>query len=116
MSKVAVLCSGKTNGQHFRSTFVFDSADPYAVNLTIDAAPPIVWTFGRELLSGGGTGNVIVKHSPDTTYITLRSNDGCATLEFSRFDIASFVYGTYAIVPEGTESQHIDWEREFESF
>lgn len=90
------------------------TGDPYAIYLVVNSTSgPVPWIFSRELLKGGGEGDVKVFHYEDMTTITLSSGDGSATLIFNRFEFLKYITAIYLMVPEGSESDLIDWDAEF---
>ncbi len=87
--------------------------DPYAVMMTIHTGEtPVIWSFARELLKGGGIGDVKVKRVKEKVAVMLSSPSGIATLIFKRKDIDAFVHMMYVVVPDGEESDRIDWDKE----
>ena len=109
------------HGIHHRLDAVLDyrRLDPFAVSMTfITGAGGLVWTFGRDLLSGGivspmGEGDVHVAPAIGLSgtamvSIELTSPDGHLTLQARTSDVSAFVSRSFAVVPEGTESDHVD--------
>lgn len=97
----------------------YDATDPYAVDAVFQTGEPrgVRWVFARDLLSAGlagptGDGDVRVWPRVDAdgaaVLIELRSPDGRALLEAPAERLAAFLQSTYAIVPPGTESSHVD--------
>lgn len=98
----------------------YDASDPYAVDAMFQTGEPrgVRWVFARELLSEGifrhsGEGDVQVwpfvdSHGRATVLIELRSPDGQAQLQAPADRLSAFLQSTYAIVPRGAESSHID--------
>jgi hypothetical protein len=102
----------------------FDSTDPMAVQLSIQAAADrtVTWTFARNLLAAGGreesgTGDVRVR--PARTLkgrhlaVTLASPAGTADLELPAHRVTAFLRHTYDAVPAELEADLIDWSAEF---
>ncbi|MER5259756.1 SsgA family sporulation/cell division regulator [Streptomyces sp. NPDC002855] len=100
----------------------YDLADPCAVRLSLGAplTSPVDWVFARDLLAEGlhlptGIGDVQV--SPlrlDRTHrvrITLRSATGAAVVDIDAAETDAFLRQSFALVPPGTESAHIDLDR-----
>lgn len=89
------------------------TTDPYAVVLTIpDARGSIMWTFSRDLLKGGGEGDVKVTHGLTLTKIELSNTKQTATLTFNKYEVDTFLRMVYAMVKDGDESRQIDWDKE----
>ena len=104
----------------------YDTADPYAVQVSFHTGAPssgevVQWTFARQLLSDGiagpaGEGDVQVW--PSTTAgasvvcLSLSSPSGRALFEVPLTELAEFLGRTYAAVPTGSESDHVDVDAE----
>lgn len=111
----------------------YSAADPYAVSLTFmtsdEPGEGICWTFARQLLTDGitrsvGDGDVQVHPrsiaDPEASVdadvegprsvvvLSMSSPNGSATFEASMHDVVEFLADTYAVVPTGTESAHVD--------
>lgn len=97
----------------------YDSKDPYAVAAVFHTSDhPIRWVFARDLLDEGlvhdvGHGDVQIVPGRDATgmrtlQLRLSSPDGVAVLETSADTVLEFLGRTYALVPPGTESAHVD--------
>ncbi|MEV5645459.1 SsgA family sporulation/cell division regulator [Streptomyces flaveolus] len=93
--------------------------DPYAVRLSLgpSTGPPVTWVFARELLAEGlrrptGSGDVLVLprygQNPHSIRIVLSNCAGTALVDLAAMEVASFVRETFAVVPGGTESDHLD--------
>jgi hypothetical protein len=93
--------------------------DPYAVRLSLGPStrPPVTWVFARELLAEGGrrptgSGDVLVLpgygRNPHSLRIVLSNCAGTALVYLVATEVASFVRETFALVPGGTESDHLD--------
>ncbi|WP_033218690.1 SsgA family sporulation/cell division regulator [Kitasatospora phosalacinea] len=99
----------------------YDRSDPYAVCLSVGAAPRAVdWVFARSLLAAGllrptGLGNVLVTprcHGErDSVGIVFRSPDGEAVLSIAAPAVAAFLGQTRSVVPPGTEGRYVDLDR-----
>lgn len=102
----------------------YGAADPYPVEALFDAggAAPVRWVFSRDLLAAGlrdhvGEGDVSVgpvpvprdggSHEP-VVRLRLASPDGSAVLEAPARVLGAFLAETYAAVPTGAESAHLD--------
>lgn len=102
----------------------YDPADPYAVTLTFhirsseEDAYEVVWTLGRELLRHGlthpaGEGDVAVWPDMDSEgrpNVVLEFFPGSDALSAraQAHDIQQFLIRSYAAVPAGAESRHLD--------
>jgi hypothetical protein len=97
--------------------------DPYAIRLAFHVGlnEPVEWLFARDLLSLGiggptGLGDVVVWPSSGSAdgapgrvlNIELSSPFGQAHFEAPIKEISDFLGRTYAIVPEGEESDFVD--------
>lgn len=93
--------------------------DPYAVTAVFFAGDrPVRWIFSRDLLDEGlvhdvGDGDVQVVPGIDelgvhTIQLRLASPDGVAVLEAASDEVLDFLGRSYALVPPGTESAHLD--------
>lgn len=101
----------------------YDASDPYAVRVAFHtgADEVVEWTFARSLLTEGvnqavGAGDVQVWPSQNggrrTVCVALSSPSGRALFEASLPDIIQFLTRTYALVPTGCESDHVDVDSE----
>lgn len=87
--------------------------DPYAVILTVPHEKgSIMWVFARELLKGGGEGDVKITHGLTVTCVELSNSKEKATLIFDRREIEAFTRMMFAMVKDGEEERRIDWDRE----
>lgn len=99
--------------------FTYDARDPFAVTLTLTTAG-VDWVLARELLADGvnagtGEGDVFVcpdVHGEAVVWVTLHGETSTLILGFRRAEIEYALDGMERIVPEGTESDRIDWSRE----
>lgn len=101
----------------------YDPADPYAVRVAFHTGGEeiVEWTFARSLLTEGvnqavGAGDVQVWPSQTggrrTVCVSLSSPSGRALFEASLPDVVQFLTRTYALVPTGNESDHVDIDAE----
>lgn len=106
----------------------FDASDPYAVHVGFrtgvgaDGEDSVVeWTFARQLLTEGvtatvGDGDVQVwpTHDPGSPAVNLAlsSPSGRALFEVPLSELVEFLAETYAAVPTGSESEHVDLDAE----
>ena len=101
----------------------YDHEDPYAVRVAFHTGGTDVveWTFARSLLTDGvthpvGEGDVQVwpSHSAGKPVVclSLSSPSGRALFEAPLAQLVEFLTKTYAVVPTGNESDHVDVEAE----
>jgi hypothetical protein len=103
--------------------WTYQAADPFAVSLAvrIHEGHWIEWMVARDLLvvamdCAAGEGDI--RMSPrmvlghDVLEIEIRSTDGRAVLEVDRDLLRRFVDAATALVPLGTESDHVDLDEE----
>jgi hypothetical protein len=102
----------------------YEPTDPYVVRaafFTADSDEPVEWVLGRDLLADGlrrsvGEGDVriwpAVGHGDQAMCMALGSSAGTALLAVPAHDVKTFLQNTEALVPQGTESGHIDWDTE----
>ena len=113
----------------------FTRDDPYAVKMAfhVGTGEPVEWTLARELLAAAlhsreGIGDVQVWPSAASSdpeaggegvasghgivNIAMTSPFGHAQFEAPATAIAAFLRRTYQIVPEGTETDYIDFDAE----
>lgn len=98
-------------------TLAYSPAAPWEVRayFHIGTEEPVDWKFARQLLIDGleeraGAGDVMVwtEETREVTCIRLTSPFGDAIFEAFTDDIGVFVAETYALVPEGDETRHVD--------
>ncbi len=108
------------------SQFEFRKDDPYAVELRflVDGDQWVTWTFARALLEEGvsqpaGEGDVQIwpglREGERCIFLHTRSPYGAATFLIGLNTAVEFLLSTYALVPSGTESDHMDLEAEIAS-
>lgn len=101
----------------------YEPTDPYVVRAVFftHTDEPAEWVLGRDLLADGlrgsaGRGDIRVRpavgRGDQAMYIGLGAPAGTALLEVPVQHVRTFLEDTEALVPRGTESGHIDWERE----
>jgi len=109
-----------------RAGLRYDVADPYAVQVAFHTgsgseAEIVEWTFARQLLTDGvtapvGEGDVQVWPSTSAglpvVCLSLCSPSGKALFEVPLPELVEFLGQTYAAVPVGTESAHVDVDAE----
>ena len=112
-----------------RADLSYDAGDPYAVSVAFHtgqgaAADVVEWTFARQLLTDGVTapvGQGDVQVWPSTTAgeqvvcLSLSSPSGKALFEVPVPELVEFLTMTYAAVPTGSESEHVDVDAELEA-
>jgi len=96
----------------------FDPALPYGVGLAFPPRRPgddeLVWWFGRDLLAEGrrapvGEGDVLVAPGRDgRVLVTLGRRTDRAVISVPGEPVAAFLADTFAEVPPGSESAHLD--------
>lgn len=98
----------------------YDKSDPYAVAARFSAGDDVSvrWVFARDLLAEGlyeptGDGDVHVwpcldAHGRAVVIIELSSPDGEALLQASTAEVCEFLLRAEAVVPKGTEAEHLD--------
>lgn len=101
----------------------YDVADPYAVRVAFHTggAELVEWTFARQLLTDGvtrpvGHGDVQVWPAESgagaCVNLCLSSPSGRAQFEVPLSTLVEFLSRTYAAVPTGSESDHVDVDAE----
>ncbi len=109
-----------------RADLRYDLLDPYAVQVSFHtrAGSPgttVQWTFARSLLGDGlsaaaGEGDVQVwpgsSQGRPVVCLSLCSPSGRALFEVPQEALAEFLQRSYAAVPAGRESGHVDVEAE----
>ena len=105
------------------SELTYDHSDPYAIKIAFHTGGTdiVEWTFARSLLTDGvthpvGEGDVQVwpSHSSGrpVVCISLSSPSGQAMFEAPLTQVVEFLTRSYAVVPTGSESDHVDVEAE----
>jgi hypothetical protein len=104
----------------------YDVTDPYAVQVAFHTGngtdgEVVEWTFARQLLTDGvrapvGQGDVQVWPSAtdddSVVCLSLSSPSGKALFEIPVSELVEFLTMTYAAVPTGSESEHVDVDGE----
>lgn len=101
------------------TTLGYRESDPYAVTLTFHAGgADVEWVVARTLLLQGlaapaGEGDVKVFPSIDdnaraVAVLDFSSPDGRLVTQASTYELQTFLARTFAVVPVGTESDHLD--------
>lgn len=108
--------------------FRYRTNDPYAIVLdfTVGAEQWVRWHIARDVFTDGlnvapgqvdaGRGDVRIGPDPELpwrVWIFVSSPTGFAAFAFKREDLAAALAKTEALVPTGTESDRIDWAREW---
>src|SRR3954471_11914719 len=105
------------------SRLTYSPDDPFAVTLRflVEGDQWVTWTFSRALLEEGitvaaGEGDVQIwpgmRDGSRCTFLHTRSPHGAATFVLTLPTLVEFLLGTYALVPSGTESDHLDLDAE----
>ena len=109
-----------------RAAMRYDVSDPYAVTVAFYTGPAeggdvVEWTFARQLLTDGvsapvGEGDVQAWPSTSSgspvVCLALSSPSGKALFEIPLSGLVDFLGSTYAAVPTGGESAHVDVDAE----
>ena len=109
-----------------RAGLRYDVSDPYAVQVAFHTGSGtdgeiVEWTFARQLLTDGVTapgGEGDVQAWPSSSAglpvvcLSLSSPSGKALFEVPLPELVEFLSQTYAAVPTGSESQHVDVDAE----
>jgi hypothetical protein len=120
--QVALLVPGAT-ALPVRASVTYDATDPYAVQVSFHTGTgdAVQWTFARQLLTDGVTspsGQGDVRTWPATSErgpvvcLSLSSPSGSALFELPVPELVEFLTMTYAAVPTGSETDHVDVEAE----
>jgi hypothetical protein len=111
------------------ASLFYSKDDPYAIRIAFHVGldEPVEWIFARDLLSMGiegreGLGDVVVWPSegseggaPNSVLnIELSSPFGQAHFEAPAREVNDFLKRTYAIVPAGDETDHVDVDTELD--
>jgi hypothetical protein len=109
-----------------RAGLSYDATDPYAVTVAFHTGAGgtgdvVQWTFARQLLTDGvsapvGQGDVqawpATSAGDGIVSLSLSSPSGKALFEIPVSELVEFLSMTYAAVPTGTESDHVDVDAE----
>lgn len=106
-------------GVELVARFGYDPRDPFAVTITFPAPDgDVCWMMSRAVLQLGmtdpaGRGDLqlwpsIDAHSRAVVVLEFRSPDGRLTAQASTHEVYRFLTRTLAVVPAGTESDHLD--------
>lgn len=117
---VVLRCAdGGDDALTFRATFGYDAADPYAIRVTFPVpGGQVHWVLARNLLQRGlhepaGLGDVLLRPGHDdggrpVVVLEFRSPDGRLVVEARSGDLLAFLLQTWALVPLGSEVDHVD--------
>jgi len=114
------------NSLPVRAGLSYDAHDPYAVTVAFHTGSGgtgeiVQWTFARQLLTDGvsapvGQGDVQVwpasGEGDGIVCLSLSSPSGKALFEIPVSELVEFLTMTYAAVPTGSESDHVDVDAE----
>ncbi|MFE7515998.1 SsgA family sporulation/cell division regulator [Streptomyces sp. NPDC057540] len=100
------------------TTVSYTSRDPYALSILfhLPGDVPVLWRIDREMVLAGslaptGEGEVRVLPAPEgKVFLRLGPAGHCAMVRCVREELARLVHDTLALVPQGTEERHIDWQ------
>ena len=106
-----------------RAALAYDAGDPYAVSVCFHTGTgdAVQWTFARQLLTDGvtsptGFGDVrtwpAAGERGPVVCLSLTSPSGSALFELPVPELVEFLTMTYAAVPTGAETDHVDVEGE----
>jgi uncharacterized protein with von Willebrand factor type A (vWA) domain len=107
------------------ASLYYSCQDPYAVKIAfhVGTDEPVEWTLARDLIAASlhsreGIGDVQAwpsaasENGPKTLNISMTSPFGHAQFEASAAAIETFLARTYELVPEGDESEYMDFDTE----
>ena len=105
--------------QSLVAEFIYDSADPFAVTMSVHApSGPVRWTFARDLLLEGqyeptGDGDVHVwpclsSSGEAVVIVELCAPAGETLLQFPTRSIQDFVFASLDVVSKGAEQVDVD--------
>jgi hypothetical protein len=122
---LTLAVSAATGTADLAAELRYDSADPFAVTLAIglECEEPVIWVFARSLLATGvggraGVGDISIEPAKDLPGRMLRivlATDCMATMIAPSDPVVEFLVESFARVPSGTESCHVDFEAEISS-
>jgi hypothetical protein len=102
--------------------FTYDATDPLAVRMDFTDGADVLapWFFARDLLYAGlrglsGIGHVRVwperpRRGAGSVRILLSDTEGSAMLRVPAAPFEEWLSKTYAVVPAGTEGDHLYWD------
>ncbi|MFJ8044018.1 SsgA family sporulation/cell division regulator [Kitasatospora sp. NPDC096147] len=121
LSLTVRVLSGPHTVPPLEGRLTFDTALPYAVYLGVSPGrpftggePPVCWTFARDLLARGrrvpsGEGDILIAPGPHgLVLVELRGAAGHAVLGLPAARVEAFLEDAFALVPLGSESDHLD--------
>lgn len=115
--RVSRVISGSVAGNPVISEWIYSTSDQYSVLVVFKVlGEEIEWRFSRELLQevkdNSATGFCDVMMTLDegkhVFNLYLRSPEGTANLVFFWASIDEFLFATYGLVPQGTETYDTD--------
>lgn len=100
------------------TTVGYNSRDPHALSIDFHLLgdAPVVWRVDREMvligsLKATGAGDVRVRPASDgDLLLQLGQAEHRALVRCDQGVLARLVRDTFALVPQGTEESHIDWQ------
>jgi hypothetical protein len=102
--------------------FSYDAQDPLAVTVVFDTegVRPVTWALSRDLLADGiaarvGEGDVMLWPVLDldgepSSFCVRVGSARKAVFEIPAEPVMTWLAGTYAMVPRGTELDGVDWD------
>ena len=105
------------------ASFEFSTTDPFAVSILFHGEPnPVRWTFARDLLIEGffeptGDGDVHVwpclsAEGNAVVILELNSPSGEVLIQASSRAVSTFIHQMLDLVPQGSESDLLDFDTE----
>jgi hypothetical protein len=106
------------------ASLYYSCQDPYAVKIAfhVGTDEPVEWILARDLIAASlhsreGIGDVrawpsAAEQGPKTLNISMTSPFGHAQFEASATAFETFLARTYELVPDGDESQYMDFDAE----
>ena len=95
--------------------FYWEPENPFEVRcyLWVPEQPTVTWLFARELLRGGGVGDVKITEWGDNLQVTLAASQAGETgvsMLWDKAEVAHFLAKTEAMIPIGHEPDLVDWD------
>ncbi|GGX09482.1 SsgA family sporulation/cell division regulator [Streptomyces chryseus] len=104
------------------TTFRYRPQEPFTarIDFRLPQAPTVTWCLDRDMLMAGtqsptGIGDVRIgpapsPHHADLVLLHLGTPEENATVSIERKPLVHWLHTTYAQVPAGSESEHLDWQ------
>ncbi|MEW2588131.1 SsgA family sporulation/cell division regulator [Streptomyces virginiae] len=97
-------------------TFSYRRSDPLCVQAVFHCQQDVTWVLGRDMLASATcalTDGSDIAGWPDPVdgrlWLRLGAHPDQALLSLDREQLAAWLRITYALVPPGTEEDHLDW-------